>query len=202
MTTVPPYAPQQVGPPKATGGVLALGIISIIYASLFRLCCGLGTLVGSASMSLVSSGALQDLMNMPGMEEMPDFGAMVSPQMQAYNFIKAFVILILGIAMLAGGIGTIKLRLWARTTLLAVAVCEIVWSLLDFAINVFFVLPSISQATGEEFGEAPPIIASVIGSTIGVFISLILPVALLICLNLKSTRDQFSNVIGQSNGMI
>ena len=61
-------------------------------------------------MSLVSSGALQDLMNLPGMEEMPDFGAMVSPQMQAYNFIKAFVILILGIAMLAGGIGAIKLK--------------------------------------------------------------------------------------------
>jgi hypothetical protein len=153
-------------------------------------------------MSLFASGGMQDLMNMPGMEEMPDFGAMASPEMQAYNFIKAFVILILGIAMLAGGIGTIKLKLWARTTLLAVAACEIVWALLDFVINVFFVLPSMSQAMGDEFGEAPPMMISVVGSAFGVFISLIFPIALLICLNLKSARDQFENAAGQSTGMM
>jgi hypothetical protein len=178
-----------------------LGIISIIYASLFRLCCGFATFFSSAIMSLVASGGMQDLMNMPGMEEMPDFGAMVSPQMQIYNFIKAFVILVLGIAMLAGGIGTIKLKLWARTTLLAVAVCEIVWALFDFAINVFFIYPETAQMMGDEFGEAPPMVFNVIGGAVAVFISLIFPVALLICLNLKTTRDQFADAAGHSANM-
>jgi hypothetical protein len=145
-------------------------------------------------MSLVSSGAMQDLMNMPGMEEMPDLGAMASPQMQIYNFIKAFVILIMGIAMLAGGIGAIKLKLWARTTLLAVAACEIIWALVDFAINILFIYPATAQMMGDEFGEAPPMVFNVIGGAIGVFITLI-------CLNLKSARDQFAYAAGQPDDM-
>jgi hypothetical protein len=199
--TTPPQFSQVPAAPKATGGLFALGIVSIVYASVFRLCCGLGSLMGSAFMALVASGGMQDLMNMPGMEEMPDLGAMASPQMQAYNFINAFVLLILGIAMLAGGIGLIKLKQWARTTLLAVAACELVWALLSFVINVFFIIPSMSQAMGEELGEAPPMMVNIVSSAFGFFISLILPIALLICLNLKSAREQFENAESQRIGM-
>jgi len=145
---------------------------------------------------------MQDLLNMPGMENMPDISEMVSPQVQTFNFIQAFVLLILGVAMLAGGIGLLRLRLWARTILLAVAACEIIWALLSFIINVFILIPSMSQTMGGEFGEAPPMMANVIGSAFGFFISLIFPIALLICLNLKSARDQFANASGQDMGMM
>lgn len=196
--TAPPYSPQQIGAPKATGGLLALGIISIIYACLFRLCCGFASFFGSLARSLVASGAMQNLLNMPGMEQMPDLGAM-PPQMQTYNYIKAFVLLILGIAMLAGGIGTIRLRQWARTTLLAVAACEIVWALFDFAISVFFLYPALSQITGDEFGEAPSVAVMAIGGAITLFLKLIFPIILLIYLNVRTVRDQFFHVPGQVN---
>jgi hypothetical protein len=105
--------------------------------------------------------------------------------------IKGFVLLILGIGLLAGGIGLLRLRPWGRSLSLAVAAAEIVWALVDFAISVFFIYPSMSQMMGEDLPQMPQMIGNIVGGTFLTFTKLVYPVALLVCLNLRSIKKQF-----------
>lgn len=172
---------------------MALGIISIIYAALFRLCCGVANFVSSLMMMLFATEGMQALMNLPQMEGMQQMEAMLSGPMQSYNLIKGFILLVLGLGMLVGGIGLIRLRPWGRSLSLGIAAAEIAWALVDFVINVFFIFPMITQSMGEEFAETPQIIGSVVGGMFGTFMALIYPVVLLICLNLETIKRQFAN---------
>jgi len=185
-------ATQQTGGPpvqprKPSGSVVALGVFNIIYAVLFRLCCGLGSLF-----SLVFAAAFSEILqNLPEMEgaQMPQFDMMLSGPMRAYSLISGFVLLILGILMLSGGIGLLRLRPWGRTVSVGVAAGEIVWVLVDFAISVFFVYPAMTQMMGEELAQTPHMVGNVI---FGIFLScakLVYPVVLLVCLNLTSIKD-------------
>jgi len=172
---------------------MALGIISILYSVMFRLCCGLASALSSLLFLLFASRGMDLLMNLPEMEgiDMPALGAIYSGPMQSYNLIKGFVLLILGIGLLAGGIGLLRLRPWGRTLSLAVAAAEIAWALVDFAIKVFFIYPSMSQMMGEDMPQMPQMIGNVVGGIFLTFTKLVYPVALLICLNLKSIKEQF-----------
>jgi hypothetical protein len=132
-------------------------------------------------------------MNLPEMEgvDMPPLEAMYSGPMQSYNMIKGFVLLILGAGLLAGGIGLLRLRPWGRALSLGVAGAEIAWALVDFGINAFFIAPSISQTIGEDIPQAPQMIFTIVGVMFITFMKLVYPVALLICLNLRSIKSQF-----------
>jgi hypothetical protein len=174
---------------KASGGIVALGVINIIYAILFRLCCGVGALLVFLSM-----GALTSFMEtMPEMDstQMMPFEMMSSGPMQAYSIINGLVLLILGTLLLIGGIGLLKLKPWGRTLSLGVAVGEIVWVLMSFAINVFFIYPQMSQMMAEEVAETPQMVGNVIGGIIAAFFSLVYPIVLLIFLNIESIKKQF-----------
>ena len=187
-------ASQQMGasngqPRKPSGSVIALGVFNIGYAVLFRLCCGLVSIF-----SLVFAAAISTfLTNLPDMEgaQMPPFDFMLSGPMRAYSLISGFVLLMLGILLLCGGIGLLRLKPWGRIVSLGVAVAEILWVLIDFAINVFFVYPAMIQMMGEEFSQMPHMVGNVIFGIFFAFMKLVYPVVLLICLNLKSIRDQF-----------
>ena len=121
--------PEQFGVPplperKASGSVVALGVISIIYAVLFRFCCGAGSMF-----SMLFASAFTSMMaNLPEMEgaPVPQLEMMNSGPMRAYTLINGFVLLVLGGILLAGGIGLLKLRPWARILSLGVAAAEIV----------------------------------------------------------------------------
>jgi len=192
VTTATPYSSPPPAPPQnATGGLIALGVISIIYSVLLRLCCGITTFMGSLFMLFFASDAMQGLMNMPEMEGMPDFETMMSGSMASYNLIKGFVLLILGAAMLAGGIGLIKRQLWGRSLSLGVAGAEIAWAIIDFGISVFLIYPSMAQTMGEEYAQGSQMIGNVVVGIFFTFAKLVYPVALLICLNLASIKEQF-----------
>jgi len=107
-------------------------------------------------------GIISILMNLPEMEgiDMPALGAIYSGPMQSYNLIKGFVLLMLGIGLLAGGIGLLRLRPWGRSLSLGVAGAEIAWALVDFAISVFFIYPSMSQMMGEDMPQMPQMISA------------------------------------------
>lgn len=199
MTTGAQYAPPPPPAPaaKATGGLLALGIISIVYSALFRLCCGLSAFMTSLFAMFLMSDAMRSFMDRPEMEGMPDFEAMLSGPMQSYNLIKGFVLLMLGVGMLAGGIGLIRLKPWARTLSLGVAAAEIAWAIVDFAINAFFIYPSMTQMMGDELPQTPQMIGSIFAGVFFTFVMLIYPVALLICLNLRSIKGQFGDSSGR-----
>ncbi len=194
VTTPPTYSVTPAAPVrKATGGVLALGIINIVYSVLFRLCCGFVSAVGSLFAILFASSGMDFLANLQGMEgvDMPPLDAIYSGPMMTYNMVKGFVLLLLGIGLLAGGIGLLRLKPWGRTVSLGVAGAEIAWALVDFAVSVFFIYPSMNQMMGEDAAQMPQMIGSVVGGIFFTFMKLVYPVALLVCLNLKSIKDQF-----------
>ena len=173
---------------------MTLGIISIVYSVLFRLCCGLASALSSLFFLLFASRGMELLMNLPEMEgvDMPPLEAMYSGPMQSYNMIKGFVLLILGAGLLAGGIGLLRLRPWGRALSLGVAGAEIAWAIVDFAISVFFIYPSMSRTMGEDVSQMPQLIGSVVFGIFLTFMKFGYPMALLICLNLSSIKEQFA----------
>jgi hypothetical protein len=151
--------------------------------------------MGALIMMLMSSGALQDIAGMPELESMPEMEMLFSPQMQSFNFINGFVLLFLGIGMLAGAIALLRLKPWGRTLSLAAAAGEIAWAIVVFGINLFFVYPAMNQMMGEGAPAGPQMIGSIIGGVFGTFMTLAFPVAVLIVLNLKSIKGQFDGPI-------
>ena len=142
-------------------------------------------------MSLVSSEAMQSLMDMPQMEGMGDYEAMTTGPMQVYGFMQAFMILGLGMGMLLGGIGLIRRMQWGRTLSLGIAAGEIAWAIVDLGINTLFVFPAMTQSMPDGFAEGPAAIGNIIGAILFTFVKLAYPVSLLICLNLRSIKAQF-----------
>ncbi len=74
---------------------------------------------------------------------------------------------------------------------------EIVWVLISFAINIFFVYPMMARMMGEQGSPEPQMIMNVVGGIVSVLISLVYPVVLLIMLNLKSIKEQFETAPAQ-----
>jgi hypothetical protein len=190
--TVPPVSP--VPQRKASGGVVALGVINIIYAILFRFCCG----VGSLAFSLAVSSLPALLPAMPDMQgrESAFFDMFQSGPMRAYSVISMLVMLILGIGLLVGGIGLLKLKPWGRSLSLGVAVAEIVWIIFSFAINIFFVYPRAAEMMAEQSPQSSQMAMNVVAGTVGVLFALVYPIVLLVCLNLTSVKEQFQPTAG------
>ncbi len=185
MTTASQYGIPPVPPRKASGGVIALGVINIIYAVLFRLCCGVSAvLYGLLGEALLKVAEMQKT-QLPSSLQMVPTGAVKS-----YLMVSGFVLLILGILLLIGGIGLLMLRPWGRSLTLGVAAAEIVWVLIDFAISVFFIFPATIQAAGGAL-QGPQMIGNVVLQILSAILKLVYPIILLICLNLRSVREQF-----------
>ncbi|RJP71868.1 MAG: hypothetical protein C4532_06870 [Candidatus Abyssobacteria bacterium SURF_17] len=182
-------------PRKATGGVIALGVINIIYAALFRLCCGL-TSVLSTVFAAAFAGFLANMPQAQRQQMLP-FEMMRSGPMQAYSIINGFVLLLLGILLLFAGIGLLKLRPWSRSLSIGWAVAEIVWVLISFAITVFFVYPAMMEMMGAEFPQGSHMVFSVVSAMFSALMSLVYPIVLLICLNLRSIKGQFEPEMAQ-----
>lgn len=195
MTTSQQYGVSSVPPRKASGGVIALGVISIIYSISFRLCCGVGSLLSSL-FATAFAGFLATLPEMDKTQMMP-LEMMSTGPMRAYSIINGFVLLILGIMLLAGGIGLLKLRPWGRNLSLGVAAAEIVWVLISFAINVFFVYPLMAEMMGEELPQEPQMIMNVVSGIFSALMSLVYPIVLLVMLNIKSIKEQFETAPAQ-----
>lgn len=195
MTSFEQYGVPPAPVRKATGGVITLGVINIIYAILFRFCCGMMTLFVFLFMGVFASF----MESMPEMEgaQMMQLEAMRSGPMQAYSIISGLVLLMLGVLLLVGGIGLLKLKPWGRMLSLGVAIGEIVWVLMSFAINVFFVYPQTAQMMAEELPEGPQMIGNVVLGIFSSFFFLVYPVVLLICLNLESIKKQFESTPSQ-----
>ncbi len=184
MTTPPQYNIPPVTPRKASGGVIALGVINIIYAVLFRLCCGASALLYPLLSGFIVKVAEMQKTQLPSIQMLP------TGTVKSYLMVSGFVLLILGILLLIGGIGLLMLKPWGRSLTLGVAAAEIVWVLVDFAINVFFVSPLTIQATGGTL-QGPQMVGNVALQIFAAILKLVYPIILLICLNFRSIREQF-----------
>ena len=84
-------------------------------------------------------------------------------------------------ALLAAGIGLLRLKSWARTLSIVYAIYAIVFGILGTVVNFFFIIrPMLEQARQQHGPEAAGAIGGAIGGTIGGCFGLIYPVLLLI----------------------
>ena len=84
-------------------------------------------------------------------------------------------------ALLASGVGLLKMRRWARTVALTYAVYAIVATIIGNVANYHFIYrPVMDQAMGQQGGQELALISGILGGVIGGCISLILPIAILI----------------------
>jgi tellurite resistance protein TehA-like permease len=84
-------------------------------------------------------------------------------------------------ALLAAGIGLLRLKSWARTLSIAYAIYAIVFGILGTVVNFFFIVrPILEQARQQHGPEAAGAIGGAIGGSIGGCLGLIYPVLLLI----------------------
>jgi len=173
--------PPPLPPRKPSGGVVALGIINIVYSALFYSCCGLGSIFTSFLGPVFQKFA----------EEQELTGFESAGPLQAYNIINGIVIIGLGILLIIGGIGLLRLRPWGRSLSISTAVALIIWILIAFAINLFFLFPTQSRMVSDQFTPEQQMIFLVIAGIVAVFFQLIYPVVLLVCLNLRSIKLQF-----------
>jgi len=84
-------------------------------------------------------------------------------------------------ALLAAGIGLLRLKSWARALSIAYAIYAIVFGIIGPVVNFFFIIrPMLEQARQQQGSEAAGAIGGVIGGTIGGCLGVIYPVLLLI----------------------
>ena len=183
-----PYGPVR----KATGGLMALGILSIIYAVMFQICgsiFGLSLLFWAPALAHFLENQIPDA---------PNIGALFEGPFMTYIVLSSLVSLILGLSFLFGGIGLLKLRPWARSLALGASVATIVWNIMNTLIGIFIVTPWVNRAVGQGAADAPQIIGQVVGSFAGLLFQLALPIALIVFLTRPSFKEQFEPPPGQA----
>ncbi len=153
-------------PRKTPGAVMAVGIISIVYGLLSLLCCG-G--VGVVGLMAVSSGE-------------------VDVPLTAWDKIVPVLNILLGVALLASGIGTLKRHSWSRTLAMVVAIGYLIVAVGNIALS----------ATARPAGQGDPDMpqAEQIGFLIGKFVGAaalcVYPIVLLIFYNRPKVKALFS----------
>src|SRR5882724_8104052 len=95
-------------------------------------------------------------------------------------------------ALLAAGIGLLKLRPWARQLAIAYAIYAIVMSLVSSVVNYFYIVqPMLAEAHDKSGPETGAAIGGAIGSLFGGCFGMIYPVLLLIFMFRANVKEVF-----------
>lgn len=185
MTTQQSHHAPQPMPRARSGGLTAVGILSIVYAVVFHLC---GSIFG-LSFPLWGPAFFRFIEdNVP---DAPPLGALFEGPMMWFSVISSLAMLILGVCFLAGGIGLLKLRPWGRKLSLAVSVATIVWTIMAFLISQIFVAPLVYDAMEHSTQHGSHIVGQIFGAVIGVAFRLAFPIILLVFLTRPAFAEQF-----------
>ena len=146
--------------------VTVFGVLNIVFAAL-----GIFGLIGSIILFLIPVGSNNPVIKI--MHENPAYAAWLK------------ICIPLGLlrcaALLAAGIGLLRLKSWARILSIVYAIYAVVFDILAVVINFFFIIqPMLEQARQQHGPEAVGAIGGAIGGTIGGCFGLIYPVLLLI----------------------
>lgn len=169
---------------KATGGLLALAIVTLVGSILLLLLSGCG------SISLV----LMPLMSkLPGQSGNPAFQMMADPLLAGSAIAWTVVAVIAHGTLLAGGIGMLKLRAWARMIGLGYGGGFSVLLIIYTIFSITVTQPRTQALMGDYPGGVAQSEAFQVGSAIGGMIFwLLLPAALLIVLTRPKVKAAFA----------
>ena len=153
--TVPPNPPQfpqglgyYPGPigPQRPASIQVISIIAIILGALGVLCNGLSTLASILSLMMSSAVAYQQMHQ--------------TPAMKLFALAQYTVGLALAVILLAGGIGGIQVRRWARVLLIRWAIADLLYHAITGALGFYFAiavsLPAVRQQIQNRGGPRPP----------------------------------------------
>src|SRR5262249_33434604 len=97
---------------------------------------------------------------------------------------------IVAVALLAAGIGLLKLKPWARTLSIGYAIYTIIYGIIGMVVNYFFLMkPLMEQAPSQQGPKAVAAFGGSVGGAFGGCIGMIYPIVLFILM----TRP---NVVG------
>ena len=181
----PNYAyPQQGYVPYASaissrpGAITVMSILAIIFGSL-GLLCGLPGLVSELIM-LATGGRNMFAPNVPAM----------STGIIAFGAVRSVIVLALSAALLAGGIGGLKVRPWARRLLINWSIAVIVWATINLIVTLVWVNPATADYVRSAQLRTNAQAAKMMGSFMGPFqtvmafigwaLELVLPICFLI----------------------
>lgn len=176
-------------PHKPTSGVVALGVISIIYSSSFMICCpGVGLLASPFIFKTIERMC----------EKLGITGYQTTMAMRVFSMIDGFGSVVLGVLLLIGGIGLLRLKRSARVLSLWTATAVMAWAVIDQIIEYLIFFPQFVRMMEGQKDMSAHLIGSIIGSSIGLLLRLAYPLVLIICLNLLSIKSQFQASNGHS----
>jgi hypothetical protein len=152
----PAYVPQYANAMSLRpGAVTVMSILAIVFGSL-GLLCGL-TGVASQFAMLATGGRNPFAPNVPAMNS----GIVV------YGAARAVILLALSAVLLAGGIGGLKLRPWARRTLIGWSIALVTWATINLIITLVWVNPATADYMRSVQLRTNPQAAKMMGSMMG-----------------------------------
>ena len=164
--------------PRPTS-VTVLSIFAIIIGSLFLLCNALAML---GQLMMIGTGGKNPFA--------PNLPAMNNQAINGYNAVVALVNLILSGVLLAGGIGGLGLRSWARRAMISWSIAVFVWATLTLILQLAWVVPVTAEFNQQVQAQMNPQAAQAMssfqkpllmgGAVFGWFIWCILPACFLL----------------------
>jgi hypothetical protein len=109
-------------PPGRPRSVTVVSILGIIFGALGCVC-----LVGSFVMSMTMGNAQQN--------------AQMAPELMTFGIITGVAGLVLSIVLLFGSIGALGLKPWARQTLIAFAIVDLMYDVAKLVLNMVWAIP-------------------------------------------------------------
>jgi len=152
---------------QKTTSVTLFGVLNIVFAAL-----GIVGVISSVMLFLVAGDASKN----PVIQIIHD-----NPAYGLWMKISIPLGLLSAGALLAAGIGLLKLQTWARMLSIVYAIYAIITVLVGSVVNYFFLMrPLLEQAQGKSGPEVGAAIGGAIGGTVGSCFGLIYPIVLLI----------------------
>ena len=171
--TAPPPLPR-TAPPRPT----SVTVVAV-----------LGILFGAWGVVCTPVGALPYFMDLPGGANPIIDMVKESTGLFSYMMAQLFVWFVMAVVLLAGSIGALMLKPWARLTLMGYAVVSLVLGVINAAVTVFLFLPMFRAA--DDPAMAGGAVGGMVGAGCGVCFGFIVQGALLYVLTRPDVKAAF-----------
>lgn len=150
---IPNYAAIQSSRP---GSITVMSILAIVFGSLGLLCGAIGLL--GQLVTFAMGGRNPFMANVPAMKNLAVTG---------YGAFAAMVVVILAATLLAGGIGGLKFRPWARPLMIWWSIVTLAWATINLIIMLVWVNPVTADYIRQVQRQTNPQAAQMMGSMMG-----------------------------------
>ena len=184
------YAPMPPQAPLRPTAVTVLAIFGIIFGVLGVLCKPIGL-------------AMMFVPQQAGVNPMVD----LQRDMMAWNVINTVVGLAISVVLLAGSIGSLSLKPWARSAMISYAGLAVVMTLVNLVVTLIWIVPAMKQMQAQmpQQQGAPNMgaimqTAGAVGAFVGAAVALIYPVLLWYFYNRPEIKAAFGGGQGGPGG--